>query len=170
MTEKRHGAREKITKTGKPYWVYIIMDSGQYAKVGVSHNVGRRLKILQTGNPQKLRVYALLRCENRQAAYELESAIHKIFKKHGSHTHGEWFKWSLAGPVYKKYLSVFFRVESAKHGSKTHELGKDFYSSLRSWQREFHTEGAEDIGHLMTKSRADCDSKTQRLTSHQGRE
>jgi len=59
-------------------------------KIGVTNDINRRLREIQTGNPSKLELYAKIpfRCE--KTAYEAEQHFHEIYKVN-SHLQGEWF-------------------------------------------------------------------------------
>lgn len=89
-------------------YVYIIIDAtGRHAKVGVARSIERRLAQMQTGNAYKLRLKKAFECNSRLEAFELERAIHNIFKKEGGgHIHGEWFRWDRVNHRYKKQVAV----------------------------------------------------------------
>ena len=76
--------------------VYVISDGSKYVKIGVSNNVPRRLNGLQVGNPHQLKTLLIIDCE---CDYDLESALHKHFKKHrvkfGNRFKSEWFEESV---------------------------------------------------------------------------
>lgn len=73
-------------------YIYIIGADQPPYKVGISKDPQRRLKNLQTGHPQKLRIHDLKET-NAEKTKLLESAIHYHLKHH--RTHGEWFNMSL---------------------------------------------------------------------------
>lgn len=54
--------------------VYFISDSN-YVKIGKADDINKRLRELQTGNPNKLVVINEL-----EGGYELENKLHAIFK------------------------------------------------------------------------------------------
>jgi hypothetical protein len=66
--------------------VYFISD-GRYTKIGISANVRRRLRTLQTSNPKPLRVVATL-----SGGSTLEKQLHERFKTR--RIQGEWFDLS----------------------------------------------------------------------------
>ena len=70
--------------------VYFIQ-CGEHGpvKIGKAKNVERRLKTMQTGNPKKLYIRVVLNCGSDLAAYEMESNLHRRFKKFRKY--GEWF-------------------------------------------------------------------------------
>lgn len=71
-------------------YVYF-MQSGKNGpiKIGKSNNPEKRMISVQTGNPYKLRLVAVIYCDDDAAAYRMESRFHRILKKH--RMHGEWF-------------------------------------------------------------------------------
>lgn len=75
----------KRVKEKNPGFVYIISD-GTNIKVGVANNVNRRLKSLQTGNPNTL---TLEFSEYRNQPYKLETYLHQQLAKY--RTKGEWY-------------------------------------------------------------------------------
>lgn len=68
--------------------VYLISD-GRYTKIGVSKNVGKRLKSLQTASPRRL--YLVGQTPGSEA---LERQLHERFAP--QRVHGEWFDLSEA--------------------------------------------------------------------------
>lgn len=76
---------------GKPsHYVYFI-SNGVHTKVGVSKNINKRLKTLQTSNPQQLTLYDKLPCSSLMSAMVLESKLHKMLKTERSDALNEWF-------------------------------------------------------------------------------
>lgn len=78
--------------------VYIIqMGASKYYKIGISNNVNRRLKDLQTGNPLPLHIVATISLEMEQNADNqhftklLEKELHLAFQY--CRQVGEWFKF-----------------------------------------------------------------------------
>ena len=73
-------------------FVYIIREEGNKRfKIGVSNNPDKRLKTLQTGNPEDLTLlYTSLVCSN---SFEIETYVHEHFKDYL--LRGEWFDPSL---------------------------------------------------------------------------
>jgi predicted GIY-YIG superfamily endonuclease len=69
-------------------YVYLISDSNTYTyKIGISKNPETRVKTLQTGNDNKLKIIHKVECEYFN---DVETALHnkyKIFK-----INGEWFE------------------------------------------------------------------------------
>lgn len=69
-------------------YIYIIGSDHPPYKVGISKDPERRLRNLQTGHPQKLRIHCL-RETNGERTKLLEGAIHHHLRMH--RTNGEWF-------------------------------------------------------------------------------
>lgn len=73
-------------------YIYIIGGDNPPYKVGISRDPEKRLKSLQTGHPQKLRIHLLKQTDSTKTKL-LESAIHHNMKFY--RTHGEWFDMPL---------------------------------------------------------------------------
>lgn len=72
-------------------YVYFISNERQsVVKIGVANKPLRRLKTFQTANHEELRILRVIKVPNRDIAFQLESALHKKFKKY--HVRGEWFR------------------------------------------------------------------------------
>jgi len=72
--------------------VYFIEDAVSVAvKIGKANNIFTRLKELQTGNPNPLRVIHYLKCNSPKQAFELEKDLHRKF--HHLRKEGEWFHY-----------------------------------------------------------------------------
>ena len=87
-------------------WVYIISD-GLYAKIGKTENtVENRVKQLQTGNPNQLKIIYKIKCHKGLKA-NLETSLHNLFKEKNLHERDEWFKlrildyidWAINGDI-----------------------------------------------------------------------
>lgn len=63
--------------------IYFIKGGG-FVKIGYSKNPRARLKELQTGNPNKLKLLATM-----PGTYSTEATLHEMFKS--QRAHGEWF-------------------------------------------------------------------------------
>lgn len=59
-------------------------------KIGVTDNLEKRIKQLQTGSPEEITVVNYFEYELPKQAFKIEKILHKKFKKH--QTQGEWFK------------------------------------------------------------------------------
>jgi hypothetical protein len=80
------GIQPRIGQDTGTTWVYFIQsgDNGPI-KIGVAGDVGRRLRSMQTGNPETLRLLG-----KWWATVEDERTLHRQFAY--AHLHGEWFK------------------------------------------------------------------------------
>ena len=73
-------------------FIYIVRCGKQNLfKIGISKNVDKRLKQLQTGNPHKLK--CIFRIESLEIkAAKIEATIHQFFKEaNKKHVLNEWF-------------------------------------------------------------------------------
>lgn len=70
-------------------YVYLLRTESGYYKVGVATNVMKRLKNIQTSNPEKVRLVA---CREVIEAEQLERFIHGKLVKYGTRGGREWFK------------------------------------------------------------------------------
>jgi len=76
-------------------FIYIIRcDNQNLFKIGISNNVDKRLKQLQTGNPYKLKcIYKIKSLEIK--ASKIEATIHQFLKEaNKKHVLNEWFNLS----------------------------------------------------------------------------
>jgi hypothetical protein len=69
--------------------LYLIGDEFGNVKIGSANSVSKRLRELQTGNPNRLKVIAEFKDEGRQ-----ETFMHKLRKESRIRKDGEWFKLS----------------------------------------------------------------------------
>lgn len=65
-------------------------------KIGISHNVCKRIAMMQTGNPNKLYLVTSIPIESRKQAEALEKWLHRKFKK--QRIRGEWFRGNIRLP------------------------------------------------------------------------
>lgn len=89
-------------------YVYFIQEGrGEHGsiKIGKSNNVDKRLKSLQTGNPRKLTLMALIKCRTPNDAHRLESKFHLMFKN--DRVLGEWF----SGMIDLNLIQETFDIE-----------------------------------------------------------
>lgn len=72
-------------------FVYIIVADGANSpvKIGIAENPKKRLRQLQTGNPQRLRLAHVFEAESREVAVAWEMFSHKLFGN--DRLAGEWF-------------------------------------------------------------------------------
>jgi Meiotically up-regulated gene 113 len=71
-------------------WVYVILEETQrhFVKVGFTSNLKRRIRDLQTGNPDPLVLVAKVR-SSPEAYRSLERDLHEKLRNH--RVRGEWF-------------------------------------------------------------------------------
>ena len=67
--------------------LYVISDESQRVKIGVTGDVWKRLRTLQTGHPEKLIVLYVEEIDNPTI---IERYLHRHF--HEKRLNGEWFK------------------------------------------------------------------------------
>jgi len=74
-------------------YVYVMRhksDSNAPFKIGKAKNPGQRLKTIQTGSAEKLRIIHLVKCRSEMHSRHIEAELHsrlKWFKKTG-----EWYR------------------------------------------------------------------------------
>lgn len=76
-------------------FVYLIqnLETSKY-KIGVSKNPQKRIKQLQTGSGEELKLISVYETEN---ARKIESALHNKFLMYK--TNGEWFEFGISEEV-----------------------------------------------------------------------
>jgi len=88
--------RKQIPDTAANLCVYVIgFEDQQFhgvVKIGVTNNIAKRLATLQTGNPWRLEVKALV---YRTDAFQYEAALHEYFDKQRMRMDGEWFDFGV---------------------------------------------------------------------------
>lgn len=78
--------------------VYIV-SCGDLIKIGVTNDIDKRVKTLQTGNPFPIVVEFV---EQKRQAYKIESYLHRMFEQY--RVQGEWFKGITVRDVRAKML------------------------------------------------------------------
>jgi ribosomal protein S25 len=86
--------------------LYLIQ-AGEYTKIGITQDINKRLKSMETDNPLKLKILFYQKFEN---ANKLESYLHKVLKKFN--TKNEWFKFS------KKQINIITECLKSNNLSK----------------------------------------------------
>lgn len=73
--------------------VYFVQAGDEFGpvKIGITNNIKKRLEMLQTGSPVKLRCLSLIDFESEPRAREAESSLHEMFDD--LRLEGEWFEW-----------------------------------------------------------------------------
>lgn len=82
--DKRQGAGEKFSRSGKESYVYYALDGRGLCKIGLSNNPWARVHEMRTSHPN-IRLAAVER-----GARDVERARHEQFK--GGRTEREWFR------------------------------------------------------------------------------
>ena len=113
--------------------IYFIRSYNEFVKIGTSIDPHSRKNGLQTANPKKLHIQAVL-----EGSYKTEKGIHDLFKK--SRVRGEWFryteeiKWYIRAiqenpqvnnidALYKESLKMRINAKAKRLG-KSHKLSK----------------------------------------------
>ena len=85
-------------------YLYVIGGTEKPYKIGITTNLERRLKNLQTGHPHKLRIHYKEEIPDNQVRL-LEQTIHRVIKHR--QTHGEWFDIDLDQAISEvKYARI----------------------------------------------------------------
>jgi len=83
------------------FFVYFVQEvkasRSAPVKVGVTSNIKRRIKTMQTGNPRELTCRVLLGPMTKEAAFEYEGQLHGTFKR--MRLRGEWFSGKLLSRI-----------------------------------------------------------------------
>lgn len=87
-------------------WVYLISDTEDY-KVGVSNNVEKRIKTLQTGNKKRLDV--IVKFETN-TPYKLEHWLHRTYQPYKNNRLGEWF--SLPDEIANDFNNTCIKIQN----------------------------------------------------------
>jgi hypothetical protein len=76
-------------------YFFNLLGTSKY-KIGITNNIGRRLRQIQTGNHRPVVVAGYIEFRDRKLAKETERTIHREFS--GKRIGGEWF-WLAAGDL-----------------------------------------------------------------------
>ncbi len=78
----------------RPHVVYFIREktAGGKCKVGITTSLQRRLRALQTGNPNQLEIVHTLEVDGRRIAERIEEAVLNSVRGAGAELQGEWFE------------------------------------------------------------------------------
>lgn len=98
-------------------WVIYVIRAGQNKnapfKIGVTHNLEKRMESLQVANAYPLVAIAVIPCESRAEAYGLENYLHRRLNK--IRMQGEWFKGELK---LKPLLSAYQKITGNTYVSR----------------------------------------------------
>ena len=93
-------ARRYKAKGGTEAFLYCITD-GRHYKIGWAVDPQQRLKVLQVGNPNPLKIHDSIRCNSTAQAQARERNVHRLHRKH--RVRGEWFTAAVADNPFGKY-------------------------------------------------------------------
>lgn len=79
------------------YYLYVIGNDTNRQKIGISKDVDKRLKNLQTGNPDKLTIHYKIECPTIKHTLKLEKKIHSELSY--KRLSGEWFNMTVEEAV-----------------------------------------------------------------------
>lgn len=75
---------------GKKGYLYFISDGKKNIKIGITYNIERRIKQLQTGNAQELELEHYVVLVNMTEAFELETLLHRSMAEY--QIKNEWYQ------------------------------------------------------------------------------
>lgn len=88
----------------KKSWIYVVGTNTKPFKIGLSTRPKSRLKDIQTGHPNKLKIHYLHEI-NKSEVSLIEKMIHKNINH--KRTHGEWFDIELTEAIQEiKYAVI----------------------------------------------------------------
>jgi len=96
-SEVDHGGKVTVMSGGNMY-IYVLRkkaNSNAPIKIGKAKDPVKRLKGLQTGNPEKLRIIHLVKCRSEMHSRSIEQELHSRLKKYKMT--GEWYKSGALG-------------------------------------------------------------------------
>ena len=73
----------------KIYLIYAEINDTIQWKIGITKDINKRIKQLQTGNPNIVDVVSFYEINNRELAYKVEADIKRVLKKYK--IQGEWY-------------------------------------------------------------------------------
>ena len=83
-------------------YVYLVTDRSGYYKIGRTKNLKQRMRALNTGNSQGVRLVGQIPTYNSP---QLEKDIHRYLRAY--HHRGEWFKYDRNAQVWQSVISQF---------------------------------------------------------------
>ena len=108
--------------------IYFIRSYNEFVKIGTSLDPEDRKNGLQTANPKKLHVQAVL-----EGSYKTEKGLHELFEK--SRVRGEWFryteeiKWYIRAiqenPEVKNIYTLYKESQKMRITAKSKRLGNN---------------------------------------------
>jgi len=97
---RRDERKEDISKrarrdAGPKATSVYLMEGNKHVKVGISADPDKRLKQIQTGNPNRIKLVARWWFFSKRDARKVEQLAHTLLKMRDVHTNGEWFQISV---------------------------------------------------------------------------
>lgn len=90
--EREPNGRLSRRSKSSQHYVYVIGSYGSaVVKIGISKAPEARLSDLQIGSERNLFICGLFPCGEKQAAHELEKALHRRLAAMGRKQRGEWY-------------------------------------------------------------------------------
>lgn len=106
-------------------YVYLLESAGCY-KIGIAENVEKRIRQLQTGNPNKITLKYAYPTKDRDEALRIETKFHAILRRFNKS--GEWYQmgWQDA-----KTLRGMFYAMSYKNNDCWLRIRRKWYKMIR---------------------------------------
>jgi len=99
-----------ITKNKRKSDILYVLSCNDLIKIGITNNIDKRVKTLQTGNPHPIIVEYV---ESRYKPHKAEQYLHRAF--HKNRISGEWFKDITVHQIRSK-LMMFLDQEPEPNG------------------------------------------------------
>lgn len=145
-TSSRILSRTKIDST---YYLYLIEQSGTgYVKIGISNNVQKRLKSLQTGSPQTLNLLHSIGFPNKNTAQHIEQVLHKQYQD--QQVSGEWFTLDSRPVIVALEAGKALATGSNVKSLNTQQQDNDFSLKLVSQPANKTTPSTSEGSHRWT--------------------
>jgi len=77
-------------KKSEEHFLYIVQ-SDQFAKVGISSNLVSRMASFESFNPVEVKLVKVVKYHNKKSALMCEKELHRILKSKNYHIKFEWF-------------------------------------------------------------------------------
>lgn len=98
--------------------VYVFESAGLF-KVGMSGDVGQRIRNISASSPLKVNLIFSICLKNKILAFRVERSAHKKLKRMGLHSHFEWFLPSSKNYVVKAVLDSASEICTLLEEKKT---------------------------------------------------
>jgi T5orf172 domain len=104
------------------HYVYFIQRADKCVKIGVTKNLERRLKTLQTANNKELLIVAKFPFDSRMQAFDMERQLHERFA--GFRMQGEWFNPGVLKKIFTDALVDKSTTRLLKHNINGRRFNK----------------------------------------------